>query len=319
MRTVILIVGAVIGLIIVAALSGVFFTVDMTKQAIITEFGKPIGDPITEAGLHFKKPVVQEVHYIEKRVLEWDGAAREMPTKDKTYIIVDTFARWRIKDPLQYFKRLRDERSAQSRLDDILGSETRNAIANHELIEIIRTTKDREPDEDAILVEEEGRVGQLYSIKVGRSQIEKNIYQAASEKLEEFGIELLDMQFKRVNYNESVQQRIYDRMISERQQIAERFRSQGEGEAAKINGKRQRDLQKIQSEAYQKVQKIMGEADAKASEIYAKAYNQSQQAVDFYEFMKTMETYEAMMQSDSTLILTTESDLYQYLNGMEGN
>jgi membrane protease subunit HflC len=285
----------------------------MTKQAIITEFGKPIGDPITDAGLHFKKPIIQEVNYIEKRILEWDGTPKEMPTKDKTYIIVDTFARWRISDAMQYFKRLNNERRAQSRLDDILGSETRNAIAKHELIEVIRTTKDREPAQDA------GSISQLYPISVGRSVIEADIFKEASVKLEEFGIELLDIRFKRINYNESVQRRIYDRMISERQQIAERFRSQGAGEAAKINGKRERDLKKIQSEAYREVQKIRGEADARATEIYARAYNQSRQAVDFYEFIKTMETYEVMLQSDSTLILTTDSDIYQFLNGIEGN
>jgi membrane protease subunit HflC len=313
MKTVFIIVAAAVGLIVLAALSGVFYTVDMTKQAIITEFGKPIGDPITDAGLHFKKPIIQEVNYIEKRILEWDGTPKEMPTKDKTYIIVDTFARWRISDAMQYFKRLNNERRAQSRLDDILGSETRNAIAKHELIEVIRTTKDREPAQDA------GSISQLYPISVGRSVIEADIFKEASVKLEEFGIELLDIRFKRINYNESVQRRIYDRMISERQQIAERFRSQGAGEAAKINGKRERDLKKIQSEAYREVQKIRGEADARATEIYARAYNQSRQAVDFYEFIKTMETYEVMLQSDSTLILTTDSDIYQFLNGIEGN
>jgi membrane protease subunit HflC len=313
MKTVFIIVAAAVGLIVLAALSGVFYTVDMTKQAIITEFGKPIGDPITDAGLHFKKPIIQEVNYIEKRILEWDGTPKEMPTKDKTYIIVDTFARWRISDAMQYFKRLNNERRAQSRLDDILGSETRNAIAKHELIEVIRTTKDREPAQDA------GSISQLYPISVGRSVIEADIFKEASVKLEEFGIELLDIRFKRINYNESVQRRIYDRMISERQQIAERFRSQGAGEAAKINGKRERDLKKIQSEAYREVQKIRGEADARATEIYARAYNQSRQAIDFYEFIKTMETYEVMLQSDSTLILTTDSDIYQFLNGIEGN
>ncbi|TWU15645.1 protease modulator HflC [Allorhodopirellula heiligendammensis] len=289
------------------------YTVDETEQVIITQFGKPVGDPITAAGLHLKLPFVQDVTRIEKRMLEWDGRPNEMPTKDKTYIVVDTFGRWRISDAKQFFLRLRDERSAQSRLDDILGSETRNAIAKHELIEVIRTTKDREPNQDAVLVDAPGNVGRLYPISKGRAKIEEEIYGEAAEKLSDFGIELLDVRFKRINYNESVRQRIYDRMISERQQIAERFRSEGEGEAAKILGKKERDLLKIESEAYKRVQEVQGEADAKASEIYASAYNQSEDSVAFYEFIKTMETYQEMLGGDSTLIMTTGSDIFKFL------
>jgi membrane protease subunit HflC len=293
------------------------YSVSETEQIIITQFGKPVGDPVTEAGLHFKTPFVQEVTRIEKRILEWDGRPNEMPTKDKTYIVVDTFGRWRIKDAKQYFLRLRDERSAQSRLDDILGSETRNAIAKHELIEVIRTTKDRKPTRDAALVDAPGNIGILYPIRLGRAKIEEEIFEKAASKLADFGIELLDVRFKRINYNESVRRQIYERMISERQQIAERFRSEGEGEAAKILGKMERDLLKIESEAYKRVQEIQGAADAKATQIYAEAYNLSPESVDFYGFMKTMETYQKMLDRDTMLILTTDSDIFNYLKNIE--
>lgn len=293
------------------------YTVSETQQAIITQFGKPVGDPITEAGLHFLTPFVQDVNMIEKRILEWDGQPTEMPTKDKTYISVDTFGRWRISDAKQYFLRLRDERSAQSRLNDILRSETLNAIANHELIEVIRTTKDRQVNGDGSLVDTPGNIGILNPITQGRAQIEQEIFENAAGKLTDFGIELLDVRFKRINYNESVQRNIFDRMISERQQIAARFRSEGAGEAAKITGKRERDLQEIESEAYKEVQTVRGQADAEATEIYASAFNQSAKSVEYYEFVKTLETYEAMFSDDTTLILSTNSDLFKYVKRIE--
>ncbi|MCB1128735.1 MAG: protease modulator HflC, partial [Verrucomicrobiae bacterium] len=280
---------------------------------IITQFGKPVGNAVTNAGLHFKLPVIQHANFVEKRVLRWDGRPSEMPTKDKTYIVVDAFGRWRISDPKQYFLRLRDERSALSRLDDILGSEIRNAIAKHELIEVIRTTKDREPVVDDVIEGARGAVGQLYAINKGRELVQKEIFDNAAPKLTTFGIELLDLQFKRINYNPSVQERIYERMISERQQIAERFRSEGAGEAAKILGQKEKDLQTIESEAYRKIQEIRGEADAKATEIYANAYNQSPAASAFYEFLNTMETYKSAISNDTTLILTTDSEFFKYL------
>ncbi|MFT5580619.1 MAG: membrane protease subunit HflC [Paraglaciecola psychrophila] len=294
------------------------YTVNEVEQVIITQFGKPIGEPVTEAGLKFKTPFIQEVNPIDKRVLEWDGAPSDMPTKDKLYISVDLFARWRVVDPLQYFLRLRDERSAQSRLDDILGSETRNAVAKHELIEIIRTTKDRVPLRDATLVatEQNADIGSLVPIIKGRKLVEQEIFNAAAEKVGVFGIELLDIRFKRINYNESVRPKIYDRMISERRQIAERFLSEGNGEAARIRGNRVRDLNKIQSEAYREVEEIRGLADAKATEIYATAYNQSTKAVEFYEFTRTMAAYETLIDDGTTLLLSTKSDLFKYMKGM---
>ena len=294
------------------------YTVSEVEQVIITQFGKPVGEPVTTAGLKMKIPFIQEVNPIEKRVLEWDGNPSDMPTKDKLYISVDLFARWRITDPLQYFLRLRDERSAQSRLDDILGSETRNAVAKHELIEIIRTTKDRVPLRDSLLTDAEKALdmGSLVPIKRGRQVVEQQLFASAAEKVRVFGIELLDIRFKRINYNESVRPKIYDRMISERRQIAERFLSEGNGEAARIRGNRVRDLNKIQSEAYREVEEIRGIADAKATEIYSKAYNQSPEAVSFYEFTRTMQSYKSIISEDTTLVLSIDSDLFKFLKGI---
>jgi membrane protease subunit HflC len=293
------------------------YVVKETDQVILTQFGKPVGEPVTEAGLHYRLPFIQEVNRIEKRFLPWDGPANEMSTKDKTYLIIDTYARWRISDPMQYFLRLRDERSALSRLDDILGSETRNAVAKHELIEIVRTSKDRVAETDKLLTEGIGKVGLLYSIKVGREKVEEEIFKKAAAKLTGFGIELLDVRFKRINYNETVRRRIYERMVSERQQIAARFRSEGAGEAAKIIGKKERDLQEIESESYKRVQEIYGEADAKASAIYAEAYDSSKMSAEFYKFIKTLETYRDVLSSDVTLVLTTDSPLFRLLKSTE--
>jgi modulator of FtsH protease HflC len=291
--------------------SGAFYTVDQTEQMIITQFGQPIGNPITEAGLHFKLPFVQNVNSLDKRFLEWDGAPVAIPTRDKTYIHVDTFARWRIEDPKLYFVRLRDERSAQSRLDDILGSETRNSIAKHDLIEIVRTDKNRQPRRDETLKGgATSAIGVLPPIEFGRLKIEEEIKTAATEKLAQFGITVLDFRIKRVNYNPDVLARIYQRMISERLQIAQRFRSEGEGESARIAGQRERDLNEIQSNAYRQVQQIRGESDAKATEIYARAYTQDPQAAEFYAFLKTLETYHKIFTKDSTLVLSTDSDIF---------
>ncbi len=316
-RITLIVLVAVLGIGTYVSMSSIY-TVSEVEQAIITQFGKPVGKPVTTAGLKFKVPFIQDVNPIDRRVLEWDGNPSDMPTKDKLYISVDLFARWRIKDPLQYFLRLRDERSAQSRLDDILGSETRNAVAKHELIEIIRTTKDRVPLRDTLLTkaEREQDIGSLVPIQKGRKLVEQEIFAAAAEKVQVFGIELLDIRFKRINYNESVRPKIYDRMISERRQIAERFLSEGNGEAARIRGNRVRDLNKIQSEAYRQVEEIRGAADAKASEIYATAYNQSPEAVEFYEFTRTMQSYKSIITENTTIVLSTDSDLFKFLKGM---
>ena len=303
-----------VALVLLLILSGAFYTVDQTEQVIITQFGQPVGDPITEPGLHFKIPFVQSVNSLDKRFLEWDGAPVAIPTRDKTYIHVNTFARWRIEDPKLYFVRLHDERSAQSRLEDILGSETRNSIAKHDLIEIVRTDKNRQPLRDETLKGgPTGTIGVLPPIEFGRLKIEEEIKAAATQKLAEFGIAVLDFRIKRVNYNPDVLDRIYQRMISERLQIAQRFRSEGEGQSARIAGQRERDLNEIQSNAYRRVQEIRGEADAKATEIYARAYTQNPQAAEFYAFLKTLETYHKIFSKDSTLVLSTDSDIFALL------
>tara|TARA_R110002096_G_scaffold430725_1_gene645030 strand:- start:10787 stop:11809 length:1023 start_codon:yes stop_codon:yes gene_type:complete len=312
-----LVLSAVFAVFLVA--SGGVYTVQETEQVIKTQFGEPVGEPVVTPGLKFKIPFIQKVNSFDRRILEWDGPATEMPTKDKTYIRVDTFARWMIVDPLLYFEKLRDERSAQSRLDDILGSETRNSIAKHELIEVVRSTKDRKPQvaEDIAEADLTGSLGKLIPIRRGRRALEHDIYETAKIKLKEFGIELLDVRFKRINYNQSVQERIYERMISERQQIAEKFRSEGEGEAAKILGDMERDLREIESEAYKMVETMKGEADATATQIYAEAYDQSSESAEFYQFVRTLELYGDMLAGDSTLVLTTESDLFKYLKAVK--
>ena len=300
-----------VALVFFLVLSGAFYTVDQTEQVIVTQFGQPVGNPITEPGLHFKIPFVQNVNVLDKRFLEWDGPPVAIPTRDKTYIHVDTFARWRIEDPKTYFVRLHDERSAQSRLEDILGSETRNSIAKHDLIEIVRSDKNRQPMRDETLKGgATGTLGVLPPIYFGRQKIEEEIKAAAAQKLGEFGITVLDFRIKRVNYNPDVLDRIYQRMISERLQIAQRFRSEGEGESARIAGQRDRDINEIQSNAYRQVQQIRGESDAKATEIYARAYTQDPQAAEFYAFVKTLEIYHKIFTKDSTLVLSTDSDIF---------
>ncbi len=295
------------------------YTIQEGKQVILTQFGEPIGDPVNQAGLRFKLPFIQAVNRLEKRILEHDGTATQMTTRDKRFITVDTFARWRIENPLQFFLRLTDERSAQSRLADILESETRNAVAEQDLIEIIRTTKDRQPEVDPSLAEAAEQVGILLPISDGRAIIEQQVFDQAAGKLEALGIELLDIRFKRINYNQEVLRTIYDRMVSERQQIASRFRSEGEGAAARILGNKERELQTIQSEAYKQVQQIEGEADATATTIYAGAYNQSPDAAGFYEFVKTLEAYQKILDSQSTLILSTDSELFHLIKSIDGS
>ncbi|MGE6460485.1 protease modulator HflC [Pseudoalteromonas tetraodonis] len=312
------IVGIVIAFLL-AALNNALYTVNEVEQVIITQFGRPVGEPVTDAGIKIKLPFIQQVNIIDKRVLEWEGTPSDMPTKDKLYISVSLFARWQVTDALQYFLRLGDERSAQSRLDDIFGSETRNAVAKHELIEIIRTTKNRQPLRDKLLTEAEKaqNIGSLVPIKIGRLLIEEDIFNAAAKKVKVFGIALLDIRFKRINYNESVRPKIYERMISERRQIAERFLSEGKGEAARIRGNRERDLNKIQSEAYRQVEEIRGLADAKAAAIYASAYNQSDQAVAFYAFTRSLQAYELALSKNTTLVLSSQSELFRYLQNTQ--
>ena len=299
--------------VVVVLLIGLFligssvYTVSEVNQAIITQFGEPVGEPVIEPGLHFKLPFIQRANMFEKRFLEWDGFPNQVPTRDRRFIWVDTYARWRITDPLLFFQRLRDERGAQSRLDDILDGETRNAVARHDLIEIVRSTN-REPVNTSTTGNEEAEV--LDAIATGRQQITEEILEAAGSAVAELGIELLDLQFKRINYIADVQQDVFARMIAERQRIAEEFRSEGRGESARIQGERERDLAQIQSAAFRTAEEIRGTADAEATRVYAEAYGSD---AGFYAFTKSLETYERTMDPDTFFILGTNSELLQFL------
>ncbi len=292
------------------------YVVNETEQVIITQFGKPVGDPIVEPGIKFKIPIIQVTHVFDRRFLEWDGNPNQVPTRDKRFIWVDTYARWRIAEPLLFFQRVRDETGAHSRLDDILDGEVRNAIARHDLVELIRSSnRDPQVSEDLTAGEQ---AETFLQIDVGRGQITRSIIEVAAKRTAELGIELMDLQFKRINYVEEVRSKIFDRMISERQRVAERYRSEGQGEASKILGDKERDLKKIQSEAYKTAQEIIGKADAEAASIYAKAYNQSSESRDFYRFIKTMETYETALSEKDLLILSTEGDFFKFLKSPSG-
>ena len=283
------------------------YTVSETEQVIITRLGEPVGDPVVQAGLHFKVPFIERVNVFEKRFLEWDGNPNQVPTKDKRFIWVDTYARWRIVDPLLFFQRLRDERGAQSRLDDILDGETRNAVAQHDLIELVRSTN-RNPEDVPIESEEESVI--LDTIAQGRQEITREILTTAASRVADLGIEILDLRFKRINYVEEVQQDVFARMIAERQRIAQQFRSEGQGEAARIDGERERELAQIVSEAYREAEALRGEADAEATRVYAEAYNRD---AEFYAFTKSLETYEATMDPSTVFILGTDSELLRFL------
>lgn len=312
MSRIILVAAALVLLVLLVIGNQCFYSLGMTEQAIITQFGKPVGKPVTEAGLHFKSPFVQKVNILPKFVMEWDSQPEEVPTADKLFIYVDTYARWRISDPLLFYQSLRDEVSAQSRLDDILDGETRNSVAKHQLIELVRTDKARQPQIDPSMTT--ATVEVIWRpISLGRETIAREINEAAKQKLKGLGIELIDIRFKRINYNNEVQGKIFERMISERQQIAEKFRSEGAGEAARIAGEKQRELNRIESEAYRKTQEIRGKADADATDIYARAYNQSPQAAEFFQFQKTMETYATTLDKSTELLLSTRGDFFRFL------
>lgn len=311
--------GIFIGVILVVGLIALFsaaFIVKETEQVIITQLGKPVGDPVTEPGIHFKIPLIQEANFFDKRFLAWDGDPNQIPTKDKRFIWVDCYARWRIIDPLLFFQRVRDERGAQTRLDDILDGETRNAVANNNLVEIIRSTN-REMEVSEELEElQESEID--LDIQLGREKLTRQIIEAAAPRLQVLGIELLDLRFKRINYVAEVQKKIYERMISERKRIAEKFRSEGQGEAAKIQGDRERDLKKIESEAYRQAQEIKGKADAEATAIYARAYDQNPESREFYRFLKTMDSYKNTLSEKDWLLLSTKGDFFKFLQDRSG-
>jgi len=304
----------ILAVVLLIVLLSSLYVVRENEQVIITQFGKPIGDPITTPGLKAKAPLIQKAHRFEKRFLEWDGDPNQLPTKDKRFIWVDMYARWRITDPLLYFQRLRDERGAQTRLDDILDGETRNAIANHALLEVIRNTN-REPEQSELQFRDE--IG-LDSIRVGRDEIREQILARAKPRTEDLGIEILDVQFKRINYVEEVRVKVYERMTAERNRIADRFRSEGEGEASRIRGEKERELKRIQSAAYREAREIIGDADAEATGIYADAYNRSADTRTFYEFLKTMEIYRTTLDSETFLILSTDGEFYKFIKKSQG-
>jgi len=280
------------------------YKVRETEQVVVTQFGKPVGEPKVTPGLKLKMPFIQRTNYFEKRYMEWDGDPNQVPTKDKKFIFVDTYARWQITDPLQFFKRLAD----------ILDGETRDHIAGHNLDEVVRSVN-RTPVSSGLIGEETGDT--LNNIMTGRQKIEDMILISANDKAKDLGIVILDVRIKRLNYVEEVRTQIYERMKSERYRIAERFRSEGQGEASKINGEKERDLKTIQSEAYRKAEEIRGKADARAASIYAGAYDQSAAARNLYGFMKSMETFRLTFDSTTTIILSTDSELYKYLTGFD--
>jgi membrane protease subunit HflC len=290
------------------------YVVDETKQVILTQFGKVIGEPKTEPGIQFKIPFIQKPNFFAKNLLEWDGSPGEIPTQDKTYIWVDTFARWKIVDPLRFFKTVFNENGAQGRLDDILDSEVRNKITSYPLIETVRKSNRRLDTFDVEDQGDETRV--LGQISLGREKIVKGIMDQAIPKLADFGIELVDLKIKRLNYTEQVQNSVYSRMIAERKQIAEKFRSEGQGEARKIEGNQEKELKRITSEAYKTAQELMGKADAEATQIYAEAYNKD---VELYSFLKSMDVYKKTLDKNSTLVLSTDSDFLKYLKGSDAN
>jgi membrane protease subunit HflC len=304
---------AIGALIVVLALaivgSQATYTVAENEQAIITQFGEIQGGAVTDPGLHFKTPFVQAVTRFDKRWLEWDGSPNQIPTRDKKYIWVDTYARGRISDPVLFFKRLRDEMGAQSRLDDIIDGEFRNAIANHNLIEIVRTSsRPFEAGDEADETHSDDT--EILSVKLGRDALTKVVLDKASTVMPDYGIELADVQIKRVGYVESVQVKVFERMVSERMRIAERYRSEGQGRSAEIRGRIERELKAIESEAFRKAEEVRGKADAQAAAIYAAAYGKDP---ELYQFVKSLETYRKSIDKNTTILLSTDSELLRYL------
>ncbi len=291
---------------------GAFYIVNESEQVVITQFGKPVGDPITTPGLKIKTPFLETANYFDKRFLAWDGEPKQVSTRDKRFININTYARWRISDPLQYAKSLSDESRAKNRIGSVLEGATQNAIAKHDLIELVRTT-----NRDYIVNNEDTNdqsSKEKTVIKSGRDELTREILEIAKSSTSELGIEILDFQFKRINYVPEVRKKVYERMVSERKRIAEEFRSQGAGESARISGQKDRDLKEITSDAYRRSQEIKGKADAKAANIYAAAYNKDPA---FYRFMRTMEIYGETLDKETILVLSTEGDFLKYLGSVK--
>jgi membrane protease subunit HflC len=300
--------------IIIFILFGAVYVVDETEQVVVTQFGKAIGDPKKDPGLYFKLPIIQQANYFPKNLLEWDGDPGQIPTLDKTFIWVDTFARWKIVDPLKFFETANNVVNALGRLDDIIDPAVRNFVTSYPLIETVRMTN-RELDTFEAGVDEVKEISPLGEVKTGRAKITQGIMAQAQPKLAKFGIKLVDVKIKRLNYVEQVQRSVYQRMIAERKQIAEKFRSEGKGEARKVEGDKEKEMKRITSGAYRKAQEIKGKADAEATKIYAQAYGQD---ADFYSFINTLDIYKETLDKDSTLVLSTDSEFFKYMKGYMG-
>ena len=321
----------VLGLLVLIILSGALYRVDEREQVIITQFGEPVREAITAPGLHLKVPFIQTVRRFDKRVLEWDGSTEQIPTLDKRFILLDTTARWRIVDPLRFLQAVGNERSALSRLDDLIESAARDIVSGHLLIQAVRNferelqlevlERDRQGESEALLapppeVEKEQQPAKEElepEVKLGRDSLTELMVARAQENLPNLGIELIDVRIKRINYVSEVEQRVYERMISERQRIAAQYRSEGDGASAKIQGDKERELARIGSEAYRLAQEVIGKADAEAAAIYATAYSQD---AEFYSFIETLKTYKETFKQNSSLLLTTESDFYRYIKNV---
>ncbi len=303
-------------IIVLLLVFGGIYTVDETEQVVVTQFGKVIGEPRTDPGLYFKVPFIQHANYFPKNLQEWDGDPGQIPTLDKTFIWVDTFARWKVVDPLKFFQTVNNITGALGRLDDIIDPAVRNLVTSYPLIESVRRTN-RELDTFELGMDQEETKDkrQLGTVKVGRGKITKEIMEQAQPKLAKFGIELVDVKLKRINYVEEVQKSVFGRMIAERKQIAEKFRSEGKGEARKIEGETEREMKRISSEAYKTAQEIMGKADATATKTYADAFGLDP---DFYSFVKTLEIYRETLDEESSLILSTDAEFFKYLKGYTG-
>ncbi|NQU95867.1 MAG: protease modulator HflC [Candidatus Omnitrophica bacterium] len=301
-------------LVAILMVSGAVYTIDETQQVVITQFGEPIGAPITDAGLHFKMPFIQQANYFEKRILEWDGNPNQVPTKDKKYIWVDTTARWKIVDALKFLQSVTNETGAQARLDDVIDSATRDFVTSHNLVEVVRNTNRIIEERAAEQLDEpsDQLAGELEKIAFGRDALTRGILQEAAKIVPQYGIEIVDVRIKRINYVSEVQQKVFDRMISERKRAAEQYRSEGQGKKAEIEGQTGKELKQIQSEAYKVAEENKGKADAEATDIYADAYNKDP---NFYSFLKTLDTYKNTIDEGTTVILTTDSEYLSYLKG----
>ena len=288
------------------------FVVSETEQVVITQFGKIVRDPILDPGLKFKVPFIEKASFFPKNIQEWDGEPGQIPTLDKTFIWVDAFARWKIVDPVKFFQTVNNRFNAVSRLNDIIDPAVRNFITSYRLIEAVRKSN-RELDTTEVGLEDQEKKPHLYVISLGREKITQGVLEQAQPKVAQFGIELVDVKIKGINYVEEVRKSVYDRMIAERKQIAEKFRSEGKGEAQKVLGQKERDLQEITSEAYRIAQEVKGKADAEAAKIYAEAYGIDP---DFYAFTQTLEIYNDSLNKDASLLLSTDSEFLKYFKGI---